>query len=65
MSRYALTKTQVGTKAWDCCLLPAYTVVNMRIIGAAVGNIIAIIITAQMAMKSTALIPMVRPIPMA
>ena len=39
-------KTQVGTKFWPFSRLPLWMRANMRIMGAAVGNMMATIITA-------------------
>jgi hypothetical protein len=48
-------KTQVGTKARPAALRRAAVAWNSRIIGAAAGNIIAAIITAQARTKAVKL----------
>jgi len=58
-SRYAATNTHVGTKVRSCRRFPACTRANVRIIGAAVGNMMATIIATQMARNNGAPIPIV------
>src|SRR6266446_310339 len=63
ISRYAPAKIHVGTKAHPPRHRSRWTCAKTRIIGAAAGNIIAIIITTQIARNNAAPIPM--PIPFA
>src|SRR6266700_170279 len=63
ISRYAPTKIQVGTKARLPPCLSRWTREKARFIGAVAGNIIAIIITTQIARNNAAPIPIVRPMP--
>src|SRR5216683_4552745 len=63
ISRYAPTKIQVDTEDRLPLCLSRWTRAKTRFIGAVVGNIIAIIITTQIARNTVAPIPMVRPMP--
>ncbi len=63
ISRYAPAKIHVGTKAHPPRRRSRWTCAKTRIIGAAAGNIIAIIITTQIARNNAAPIPIVRPMP--
>src|SRR5215467_8169521 len=61
ISRYAPTKTQGGTKARPPPCFSRWSRANVRFIGAVAGNIIATIMTTQIARNNTAPIPIVRP----
>src|SRR5713226_5283854 len=63
ISRYAPTKIQVDTEGRLELCLSRWTRAKTRFIGAVVGNIIAIIITTQIARNNVAPIPIVKPIP--
>src|SRR5438132_4542281 len=63
ISRYAPTKIQVDTEGRLELCLSRWTRTKTRFIGAVVGNIIAIIMTTQIARNTVAPIPMVRPMP--
>src|SRR5258708_36150613 len=63
ISRYAPTKIQGDTQGRLELGLSRWTRAKTRFIGAVVGNIIAIIMTTQIARNDVAPIPMVRPMP--
>src|SRR5688572_8699796 len=59
MTRYAATKIHVATNRWPRARLVIWMLWKVRIIGAAVGNIMATIMTIQMARNSGAVSPIV------
>src|SRR5229473_3359054 len=63
ISRYAPTKIQVDTEGRLELCLSRWTRAKTRFIGAVVGNIIAIIMTTQIARNNGAPIPIVKPMP--
>src|SRR6266436_8182074 len=63
ISRYAPTKIQVDTEGRLPLCLSRWTRAKTRFIGAVVGNIIAIIMTTQIARNNVAPIPIVKPMP--
>src|SRR5258708_9965967 len=63
MSRYRPTKTQGDTEGHLPLCLSRWTRAKTRFIGAVVGNIIAIIMTTQIARNNVAPIPIVKPMP--
>src|SRR6266436_6670783 len=63
ISRYAPTKIQVDTEGRLELCLSRWTRAKTRFIEAVVGNIIAIIMTTQIARNTVAPIPIVKPMP--